>query len=205
MKLDPVAAQRKRDGKDTAGSSKGAGSPEHIAKEVERALGSALVHLAPGVSTAVKVGHASMAPEMVSANIEAVMKGLTEKFVTKGWRNVRAVHIKGPNSVAFPVWLASELWVDEEDVKEQKSTFGKKKDETKAIEAPVAVEDASVSRKRKASTTAAATGKISDVADAAKHAKKKRKAESSDKLAKEAALRKERLQKQKQEALAEVQ
>ena len=44
---------------------------------------------------------------------------MVEKFVTKGWRNVRAVHIKGPNTMALPVWLAKELWVDEEDVLEE--------------------------------------------------------------------------------------
>jgi ribosome biogenesis protein UTP30 len=44
---------------------------------------------------------------------------MLEKFVTKGWRNVRSVHIKGPNTLALPIWLARELWVEEADVLEE--------------------------------------------------------------------------------------
>lgn len=44
---------------------------------------------------------------------------MVEKFVTKKWRNVRAIHIKGPNTMALPVWLAEELWVDQADVLEE--------------------------------------------------------------------------------------
>ena len=39
------------------------------------------------------------------------MASFAEKLV--GWKNVRAVHVKGPNTMALPIWLADELWVDE--------------------------------------------------------------------------------------------
>lgn len=73
----------------------------------------------PAATTSIRVGLASFPPAHIAVNIEAVVNGMVEKFVTKGWRNVRAVHIKGPNTMALPVWLAKELWVDEKDVLEE--------------------------------------------------------------------------------------
>lgn len=96
--------------------------PEDIAHEVTKALGSALVHLAPSTTTAIKVGKASMTPEQVQANIEAVVAGMVEKYVPQQWKNVRAVHIKGPETAALPIWLAEELWADEADVLEEAPT-----------------------------------------------------------------------------------
>ena len=86
-------------------------SPASMAKEIERTLSTAQIHISPSTTTAVKVGLASFTPEQVTANIEAVMAGLTEKLIA--WRNVRALHLKGPNTMALPVWLANELWTDE--------------------------------------------------------------------------------------------
>ena len=105
------------------GESKGStniGTVETIAREIEAALKSALVHLSPSQTTAVKVAHAGMDPTAVSENIEAVCKGMVDKYVPQGWRNVRAIHVKGPNTMALPVWLANELWMDEEDVLDEK-------------------------------------------------------------------------------------
>lgn len=51
--------------------------------------------------------------------MEVVVSGMVDKFITKKWRNLRAIHIKGPNTMALPVWLAEELWVDEADVLEE--------------------------------------------------------------------------------------
>lgn len=104
--------------------------PEDVAAEVERAVGSALVHLAPSTTTAVKVGHASMSPEQVQENVDAVVAAMVEKFVPQQWRNVRAVHIKGPETAALPIWLAEELWADEAEVLEEapsKENPGKKR------------------------------------------------------------------------------
>ena len=86
--------------------------PAQIAKEINRALSATTVHLSSSTNTAIKVGFASFEAEQVAENIEAVMKGLTEKNLVS-WRNVRGVHVKGPNTMALPVWLAEELWTDE--------------------------------------------------------------------------------------------
>ncbi|KAL8929208.1 MAG: hypothetical protein Q9208_001291 [Pyrenodesmia sp. 3 TL-2023] len=92
--------------------------PPQVAKEIEKALRCALVHLSPSNNVAVRVGLSSFTAQQVAENVEAVVTGLVEKFVPKGWRNVRGVHIKGPNTMALPIWLADELWLDREDVLE---------------------------------------------------------------------------------------
>ncbi|KAK3066806.1 proteasome-interacting protein cic1, partial [Teratosphaeriaceae sp. CCFEE 6253] len=55
--------------------------PVDVAREITRAVGSALVHLAPSTTTAVKVGVASLEPAQLTENIETVVQGLVEKYV----------------------------------------------------------------------------------------------------------------------------
>lgn len=95
--------------------------PEVVAKEIERTISCVPVHLAPAATAAIRVGNASFSPEQLSANVEAVVGGMAERFVSHGWRNIKAMHIKGPNTMAMPIWLASELWLGEEDVRENPS------------------------------------------------------------------------------------
>ena len=93
-------------------------SPAAVARELAKALDSARVHLSPSVTTSVKIGFADFAPAELAANAAAVVEGMQAKFIPKGWRNIRAVHVKAPNSAALPVWQAPELWVDEAQVLE---------------------------------------------------------------------------------------
>ncbi|EGE77893.1 hypothetical protein BDBG_05613 [Blastomyces gilchristii SLH14081] len=105
-------------------------SPAVVAKEIEKTLASVPVHLASAATTSVRVGSAKFTPEKLVENVEAVVQGMTEKFVSKGWRNIKALHLKGANTMAMPIWLASELWVDEGDVREDedpKAIEGSKK------------------------------------------------------------------------------
>ncbi|KAF2772169.1 ribosomal protein L1 [Teratosphaeria nubilosa] len=90
--------------------------PQDVAHEIERTLSAALVHLAPSTTTAVKVGKASQEPDQLQANIETVVSKMVEQFVPHKWRNVRSIHIKGPETAALPIWLADELWEKQEDV-----------------------------------------------------------------------------------------
>lgn len=103
--------------------------PSTVAAEISKTLSSALVHLAPSTTTAIKVGIASQSPAQIQANVEAVVDGMIDKFVPQKWKNVRAVHIKGPETAALPIWLADELWTDEADVLEEApvSQAGKKR------------------------------------------------------------------------------
>ena len=122
--------------------------PADVAREIERTLSSALVHLAPSTTTAVKVGKASMEPQQIQDNVEVVTAELVEKFVPQKWQNVRAVHMKGPNTAALPIWLAEELWEDEKDVLEEpppfKETKKNKKGRRGALEEAANVNEASL-------------------------------------------------------------
>ena len=167
------------------------GAPQNVAREIEAALQAALVHVSPSVTTAIKVARASMAPQEIVENVEAVVKGLMEKFVPKGWRNVRSLHIKGPNTMALPIWLADELWVGEEDVLEEKwKPVGGTKDHKNE-------------KKRKWEEWEDELLEEGDKPVRKVKKSKEQKAEADD-LAKEAALRKQKLKKQKEEALKAI-
>ncbi|KAF2089637.1 ribosomal protein L1 [Saccharata proteae CBS 121410] len=192
VQKDADGKKPKRENKDDKSSAL-VGAPEAVAKDVQKAVSSALVHLSPSTTTAIRIAQASWEPKMIQENLEAVVAALTsqEKLITKGWRNVRSIHIKGPDTTALPIWLAEELWVDEEDVLDE--TFK-----------PNGGEGEKESKKRK---------EIEDVKDESKEAAekpaKKSKKESKkevkgDDLSKEIKLRKEKLKAQKKAAMAEA-
>lgn len=93
-----------------------AATPAQIAKEIEKALGSALVSLAPTTNTAVRIGYAGWTPEQIADNVEAVVAGLVGKWVPQKWKNVKSIYIKGPETAALPIFLTDELWIDDKDV-----------------------------------------------------------------------------------------
>lgn len=161
-------------------------SPQIVAKEIERTLNCAPVQLAPATTAAIRVGAANFTPQQLAENIDAVVKGLTDKFITKGWRNIKAIHIKGPNTMAMPIWLASELWVEEDDVLEDGAGEEKK-----------AIEGGKNEKKRK--LTADEDKKLLEANKKTK--KSKTTAEDDDDEASSIAARKEKLQKQKAKAL----
>ena len=89
-----------------------------LAKELQKALDSALVNLSPSTNTSVRIGKAGWTPEMIKENVTTVVEGLVTKIVPAGWRGVRALHLKGGSTAALPIWLADELWSGEGDVLE---------------------------------------------------------------------------------------
>jgi ribosome biogenesis protein UTP30 len=95
------------------------GHPVAVSKELEAALSAALVHLSPSVSTSVKIGYASWKVKDLQENFDAVVKGLVEKNVPRKWANVKGLHVKGPNTMALPVYMAEELWLHNGQVKEE--------------------------------------------------------------------------------------
>lgn len=147
--LKPKA--RKVDGKRTKPQKKegevNAATPAEIAKEIEKALGSALVSLSPSTNTAVRVGFSDWTPEQIAANVEAVAGAVVEKWVPQQWRNVKSIYIKGAETAALPIWMTDELWLDEKDViadsegkASEKANIGKKRKnvEEQAEAAPAA-------------------------------------------------------------------
>ena len=176
-------ASGKRVKPSTEAKTKSIASPVQLAKEIERTLSCTQVHISPSVTTAVRVGLSNFSADHVSENIEAVVTGMIEKFITKGWRNIRAIHIKGPNTAALPLWLASEIWVAEEDILENE-------------EAKEALQLASQKGRKR---------KVREGEDEGDTQKKKAKKMLDSDLTKEMAERREKLRQQKKEAKEEVQ
>ncbi|KJK92215.1 hypothetical protein H633G_03892 [Metarhizium anisopliae BRIP 53284] len=134
-KADGKRAKRDRTTKDKDDGIN-AGTAADIAKEIEKALGSAL---------------------QIADNVDAVATGLVGKWVPQAWRNVRSIYIKGPTTAALPVWLTDELWLDEKDViadpeagqgstKAEKPNVGKKR---KSLGAGAEPEPAAPAKKAK--------------------------------------------------------
>ncbi|KAI5294418.1 hypothetical protein KEM52_004067 [Ascosphaera acerosa] len=161
-------------------------APGVVAKEIERALQAVPVHLAPAATTAVRVGRAGFTAQQVRDNVQAVVKGLTERFITRGWRNVKGIHIKGPDTMSLPVWLASELWSGEEDV---------------AGEADGPSRGAEPARKRKLSTPADEDSGREKRGTAARMKKARRAEDDSD--AETDSRRRAKLQQQKAKLLSD--
>jgi ribosome biogenesis protein UTP30 len=173
VKKDPKAKKPSKEEKSASFA-----APLICAKEIERTLNCAAIHLAPSTSSAIRVGSSNFTAEQLSENIAAVVNGMAEKFINKGWRNIKAVHVKGANTMALPIWLANELWVEDADVVEEDQA---------AIEA-----GAKAGKKRKS----IGDEKLVE----AKKTKKTKSVEDEDE-AESAAARKEKLQKQKAKAL----
>ncbi|KAK0662139.1 ribosomal protein L1p/L10e family-domain-containing protein [Cercophora samala] len=194
-----MVKKNKRDPTETANARP---TPE-IVKEVEKAIGAALVHLTPSTNTAVKVGYAGWEPEKIAENITVVVKELVERFVPQKWNNVRSFYVKGPETAALPVYQTDELWLDESKVvpngQEKPSALpGKREQKLVTGEKP------NIGKKRK--SLDAEPEPAAEEVPVAKEDRPKKKAKkvlpesNDDKLDKEIAERKARLKKQKASA-----
>lgn len=94
-------------------------SPTIVAKEIDKALNSVPVSLKPGTSVSVRVGNTNLTPQHLSDNVIVVARAIIEKHVVKSWRNVKSIHVKSPNSAAVPIWLAEDMWAEDEAVADE--------------------------------------------------------------------------------------
>ncbi|KAH8196231.1 hypothetical protein TruAng_009588 [Truncatella angustata] len=164
-------------------------TPTELAAEIEKAVGSALVHLSPSTNTAIRIGYADWKPEELAANAKVVAEALIEKFVPQKDKNVRSIYLKGSETVALPVYMADELWVDGE-----KDIVTNESEEAKAA---LTAEKANIGKKRK-SLEGAAEEATPVTKKVKKGGKPKALPESDDaKLDNEIAERKAKLKKQK--------
>lgn len=164
-------------------------TPTELAAEIEKAIGSALVHLSPSTNTAIRIGYADWKPEELAANAKVVAEALIEKFVPQKDKNVRSIYLKGSETVALPVYMADELWVDGE-----KDIVTNESEEAKAA---LTAEKANIGKKRK-SLEGAAEEATPVTKKVKKGGKPKALPESDDaKLDNEIAERKAKLKKQK--------
>jgi len=113
--------KRKRDsvgsGSDTIGL------PLDVGADIQKALDSTVLHLAPTVTTAIRVAWAGWPVEWIAENVQAAVEATVTRHIPKGWRGLKSLHIKSADSMALPLWLASELWTNEEDVLNQDAPF----------------------------------------------------------------------------------
>lgn len=173
--------------------------PQALAAQIERSIACAVVALSPSTTTSIRVGYASWSAQHISENIAAVVSALVEKTIPQKFRGVKAIHIKSPTSMALPIWLADELWMDEKDVITDSAAA-----ETKKVEADRKL----MGRKRKAIggvSEGDSVGSITAVGEAplstSSKSKKAKLVESDDgNLDKEIAARREMLNKQKMDA-----
>lgn len=184
----------KRPKRKAEGGAVNAASPVQIAKEVEKAVGSALVNLSPTTNTAVRIGYSGWTAEQIAENVEAVVEALVGKWVPQRWRNVRGIYIKGPETAALPIWLTDELWLDNKDVISN---------EEAAAVAVARKEKANIGKKRKSigQSEEESKEKEEEVEEPQKKKSKKVKKDlpdgDDDKLNKQIADRKAKLKKQK--------
>lgn len=178
---------------------KAVAAPLQVAKEIERTLSTAQLNLIPSTTTSVKVGLASLTAGELAANIEAVIARLTDGLIA--WRNIKAVHVKGPNTMALPIWLADELWTDEgmiledEQVEEAKLLEAQKgKKRRTALEAPAGEAMQGPSEKKKKKRKG-----IDGIEQDAGTVSKKAKKLADDGLSEEMKERREKLRQQKKE------
>ncbi|KAK5097142.1 proteasome-interacting protein cic1 [Lithohypha guttulata] len=157
--------------------------PAAIAKEIEKALNSVPVSLSPGYNIAVRVGLDSFSPDQLKDNIAVAATAIIEKHVVSGWKNVKSIHIKSPTSVALPIWLAEDLWME----KPTGPAIETASEKTKDSEA----ETTGIKRKRKQNTTRGAQSG---------ERKKTRLADEKAKDKEDGAARKARLSAQKASA-----
>ena len=155
-------------------------SPAAMAKELEKALSSAQVYLSPSVTTSIRVGYSNFTPKEIADNIATAASKMIDKIIPQGWKNLRSLHVKGPNSSALPLWQADQLWVEDEDVL----------DDEQAREAKLLASQKGKKRKGKESGSATDDSKAKKIKDLGEAG-----------FSKEMAERRELLRQQKNEAM----
>ncbi|KAK5634774.1 hypothetical protein RRF57_010487 [Xylaria bambusicola] len=162
-----------------------------LAGEINRAVAAALVNLSPSTNHSVKIGYASWKAEELAANAEKVVNVVVNKLVPGGKKNVRSIYLKGPTTVALPIYLTDELWFDKET-----DVVGDDSEQAKAL---LAAEKPNIGKKRKS-----LEGAVEEAEPVSKKSKKTKPAKlpesNDDKLDKEIADRKAALKKQKKAA-----
>ncbi|KAI1175390.1 ribosomal protein L1p/L10e family-domain-containing protein [Nemania sp. FL0916] len=155
-----------------------------LSGEIQRAIAAALVNLSPSTNHAVKIGYASWKAEELAANADKIVSVMVNKLIPGG----------RPETVALPIYMTDELWVDKEkDVVD---------DDSEKAKALLEGEKANIGKKRKSlEGTAEEPEPAPKKSKKSKTAKPTKEAESNDdKLDKEIADRKAALKKQKKTA-----
>lgn len=82
-----------------------------LSTEIQAAITSTYYQPSKGTSFSLRIGKLSMTSEELVDNTVACMKGVASRM-PKGWRNVKALHLKTSESVALPVYNSISTEVD---------------------------------------------------------------------------------------------
>lgn len=183
-------------------------TPESAAKTISRAIGATTFPVSSATNASVIVGNSGMTGEQLAENIAFVVKEVTDRFITKGWRGLKSLDVKGTHTASLPIWKTSELWEDEADVLEfepvkavKESKNDKKKRKRSALAEATELKEggetddaAAPKQKKRKSLDAAAT-----VVEPSDEVEMKKKAKLEEKAAKKAqkAQKEEQLKKTK--------
>lgn len=108
----------------TDDSERSVAAPPQVVSELRKTLACTTASLSPSPTLAVRVGNSAFTATHLAENITAVVEKLLEKHIRSGWRGLKAVHVKGLETMALPIWQAEELWVDEKHVLEEEEEQG---------------------------------------------------------------------------------
>lgn len=172
--------------------SKSVATPTQVAHEIERTLSMTMINLSSSATTAIRVGLSTFSPEQLTANIEAVTTAVIEKVIPKKWKGVKSIHVKGPNTMALPIWLAEELWEDQTQVLEDHQAEQARIDGLSKKKRKRLLEDSP-----KADTSS--TKLVEDNPERSLEKKKRKRVQEDDGMSKEMKKRRELLRKQRRE------
>jgi ribosome biogenesis protein UTP30 len=108
-------------------------SPSTVSKVVDEAFNKSYIRKNAGNCVAVRIGYAGMSVEELVENCIAIWDRCVnqQKLVKTGIQDVRSVFIKSGSSVALPVWMADELYSQEDVLEEPVVKSVKAKTKTK--------------------------------------------------------------------------
>ena len=180
----------------SATESKSLVTPAQMAHEIERTLSMTTANISATHTTAVRIGRSSFTAEQLSENVDAVVNYMVENIIPKKWMGVKSIHVKGPSTMALPIWLAEELWeqdtqvLEEAEVETAKLNALSKRKQKRLLEGNASSED---SRKRLADESAENDTE-----------RKKRRKGPDDGMSTEMKERREKLRKQKREIGSQI-
>jgi ribosome biogenesis protein UTP30 len=92
------------------------GKPEDVGADIEKALSTLAINLSPSPTLSVKIAYAAWPAEWIAENVDAVVDRVVLKYVPNKWNGLKSLFLKGPDTAALPIWMADELWRDQNDV-----------------------------------------------------------------------------------------
>ena len=132
----------------------------NLKKQIGRARDATYMYLGFGPSLGIRAARLAFEENQIVENIMAVIKSVGEK-VPRKWKNIQALYIKTPNSVALPIYSKLEEEADLDDEEEEIESKSTKQTENKKKRKKRTVEDGKQGKKKSHKTTSSKKKKSS--------------------------------------------